>query len=95
MWARYTPMEAYTSAARGSSSAISFWTTFSFSAGDRDSSSAMPARGASLMTASWEKYFTPQPMSPLHSSRMASGAASTGTKASSLSHPVIRPWGST
>ena len=36
-----------------------------------------------ILTASWEKYFTPQPMSPDHSSRMAAGEASTGTKASS------------
>ena len=71
------------------------WTTFSFSAGDRLSSSSIPARGASLMTPSWEKYFTPQPMSPLHSSTMASAAASTGMKASSLSQPVMLPFPST
>ena len=33
--------------------------TFSFSAGERLSSNSIPARGASLMTESWEKYLTP------------------------------------
>ena len=33
----------------------------SFSAGVRVSSRSMPAAGASFMTASWEKYFTPHP----------------------------------
>ena len=88
-------MLSYTDAAAGSSASMRFWTTFSFSAGDSLGSSSIPARGASLMTESWEKYLTPQPMSPLHSSAMASGAASTGTKASSLSQPVIRPSSST
>ena len=47
------------------------------------------------MTPSWEKYFTPQPMSPDHSSSMASGFTSTGMKASSLSQPVMLPFSST
>ena len=48
-----------------------------------------------MFTPSCEKYFTPQPISPLHSSRIAAGFASTGTKASSLSQPVMRPSAST
>ena len=55
----------------------------------------MPAAGASLMTESWEKYLTPQPMSPDHSSYMALGDTSTGAKASSLSQPVMLPLWST
>ena len=47
------------------------------------------------MTPSCEKYLTPQPMSPDHSSAIASGLASTGTKASSLSQPVTLPFAST
>ena len=39
--------------------------------------------------------FTPQPMSPDHSSSMALGDTSTGAKASSLSQPVIQPSEST
>ena len=72
-------------------SAISFWTILSFSAGVAAAERSMPARGASLMMPSWEKYLTPQPISPDHSSTMASGFASTGTKASSLSQPVMLP----
>ncbi len=37
----------------------------------------------------------PQPMSPDHSSSMASGFTSTGMKASSLSQPVMLPFSST
>ena len=74
---------------------MSFWTSLSFSAGERSADRLMPAAGASLMTESWEKYFTPQPMSPDHSSSMALGDTSTGAKASSLSQPVTLPFSST
>ena len=58
-------MDSYTALARASSAAIRACTSLSFSAGDAPVSS-MPARGASLMTLSWEKYLTPQPLSPDH-----------------------------
>ena len=70
-------------------------TALSFSAGVAAVSSGRPARSASLMTASCEKYLQPTPRSVDHSSAMACSFRSTGAKASSLNHPRTLPCRST
>ena len=50
-----------------------------------------PAMAASFTAPSWLRYLTPQPTSPLQSSRAASGCTSMGVKASSLNQPVTLP----
>lgn len=50
-----------------------------------------PEAGIRRATPCWEKYWTPQPTSPDHSSGGASGRRSMGAKASSFSQGVMLP----